>query len=418
MSDQAGLVEIEAYLKRTIGLEIGLLGDAAIENALKRRFAATGVKDISSYRAQLFDSAQELQALIDAVVVPETWFFRDKEIFSALVSLLPRAEVRPLRLLSIPCATGEEPFSMAIALLDAGWAPERFQIDAIDVSAAVLARAERALYGRNSFRGKDLGFRDRYFEKAGEHYQPAASVRRRVHFAQGNLLDEDLFARSLPYDVVFCRNVLIYFDRPTQEQVLRRIRAAMSKDGLLFVGASEQNLAAACDFSSVKLPRSFAFRAGAPAPHATPKPARKPAREKEAKSVLKRNEPPPASLAKPRPFAEALMAPAPQAKPAENIAEARRLADQGRFAEAAAICEALLRQSEPDVELLHLLGLVHDAAGQAGMAETYYRKALYLDPDHRDTLAHLSLLLHRNHDSRARMLDARLERLNRREAAP
>jgi chemotaxis protein methyltransferase WspC len=415
MSGQTGLLEIEAFLKRKIGLEIGLLGDTAIENALKRRFAATGARDLSGYRVKLFDSEAELQALIDAVVVPETWFFRDKDIFTALVSLLPRGDVRQLRLLSIPCATGEEPFSMAIALLDAGFAPERFRIDAIDVSAAVLARAERAQYGRNSFRGKELGFRDRYFEKIGDSYQPVAAVRRLVHFAQGNLLDDDLLTPNLPYDVVFCRNVLIYFDRPTQEQVLRRIRDSMNKDGLLFVGASEQNLAAACDFTSVKLPRSFAFRVGEPAPQTLAKPARKP----PAKSPPRRKDvpPPPAAAPKPLPFANTLMAPAPRPKPAENIAEARRLADRGMFADAAAICEALLDQGAPDVELLHLLGLVHDAAGRSNAAETYYRKALYLDPDHRETLAHLSLLLHRNHDSRARMLDARLERLNRREEA-
>jgi chemotaxis protein methyltransferase WspC len=425
MSSQTGLLEIEAFLKRKIGLEIGLLGDTAIENALKRRFAATGSRDLSGYRVKLFDSEAELQALIDAVVVPETWFFRDKDIFTALVSLLPRGDVRQLRLLSIPCATGEEPFSMAIALLDAGVAPERFRIDAIDVSAAVLARAERAQYGRNSFRGKELGFRDRYFEKIGETYQPLAAVRRLVHFAQGNLLDDHLLTANLPYDAVFCRNVLIYFDRPTQEQVLRRIGDSMNKDGLLFVGASEQNLAAACDFTSVKLPRSFAFRVGAPAPETLPKPARK----APVKSAPRRkdSQPPAAALAsvapasvatvKPLPFANAPVAPAPRPKPADNLAEARRLADRGLFADAAVICEALLGQGEPDVELLHLLGLVHDAAGRSNAAETYYRKALYLDPDHRDTLAHLSLLLHRKHDSRARMLDARLERLNRREEA-
>jgi chemotaxis protein methyltransferase WspC len=414
MNDQGGLLEIEAFLKRKIGLEIGLLGDTAIENALKRRFAATGSKDLSGYRVKLFDSEAELQALIDAVVVPETWFFRDKDIFTALVNLLPRGQTQQLRLLSIPCATGEEPFSMAIALLDAGFAPERFRIDAIDVSAAVLARAERAQYGRNSFRGKDLGFRDRYFEKIGDSHRPVAAIRRLVHFAQGNLLDDHLLTANLPYDAVFCRNVLIYFDRPTQEQVLRRIRDSMNKDGLLFVGASEQNLAAACDFTSVKLPRSFAFRVGAPAAETLPEPVRK----APVKSAPKRKDPqPPPAAPKPLPFAKALVAPAPPAKPAAGIAEARRLADRGMFADAAAICEALLDQNEPDVELLHLLGLVHDAAGRSNTAETWYRKALYLDPDHRETLAHLSLLLHRNHDKRARMLDARLERLNRREEA-
>jgi chemotaxis protein methyltransferase WspC len=415
MSSETGLLEIETLLKKTIGLEIGLLGATAIENALKRRFAVTGVNDLGTYRDQLLDSEVELQALIDAVVVPETWFFRDKDIFQALIRLLPRTDGRGLRLLSLPCATGEEPYSIAITLLEAGWAPECFRIDAMDVSTGALTRAKRALYGRNSFRGEDFSYRNRYFEAAGEFYQLTNTVRRLVHFSQGNLLDAGLFAQKSPYDVIFCRNVLIYFDRPTQEQVLRRIQGGMNADGLLFVGASEQNLAAACDFTSVKLLRSFAFRVGSPAAsRAAPvQPSKKPLLKSPIGPMASR--PAAAPPPRPLPFGGQIVAPVPPVAETEPLARARRLADQGLFVEAVSLCEALLRQNEPTVELLHLLGLLHDAAGQMVEAVRYYRKALYLDPNHRDTLAHLSLLLHRSHDSSARMLDARLARLNRQE---
>ncbi len=406
MSDSE-LFEIETLLKKTIGLEIGLLGDTAIENALKRRLGTAGMKDLAAYRAKLAQSPLELQALIDSVVVPETWFFRDKDIFHALAGLLPRFGNRALRLLSIPCATGEEPYGIAITLLDAGWPAERFRVDAVDVSIGALARAQRGHYGRNSFREKDFDHLDRYFDTHEDGRSPIGAVRQQVHFAQGNLLDPALLTQQSPYDVIFCRNVLIYFDRPTQEQVLRRLRAGLNPDGLLFVGASEQNLAAACDFTSLKLPRSFAFELG------STQTLRLPAVKPVPPKITAKAPAPPTTT---RPFARQIVEAKP-APPADPLAEAQLLADQGRFDDAIALCNGQLQQGEPGIALLHLLGLIHDAAGHIGDAEQFYRKVLYLDPNHRDTLAHLSLLLHRNRDARARTLDARLARLNRQEEA-
>ena len=102
------------------------------------------------------------------MVVTETWFFREKQPFAALVRLvieewLPAHPTGRLRLLSVPCSSGEEPYSMAMALMDAGFPAARFEISAVDISARALAFAQRAIYGRNSFRGADLDFRTRHF---------------------------------------------------------------------------------------------------------------------------------------------------------------------------------------------------------------------------------------------------------------
>ena len=102
------------------------------------------------------------------MVVTETWFFREKQPFAALVRLvieewLPAHPTGKLRLLSVPCSSGEEPYSMAMALMDAGFLAARFEISAVDISSRALAFAQRAIYGRNSFRGADLEFRARHF---------------------------------------------------------------------------------------------------------------------------------------------------------------------------------------------------------------------------------------------------------------
>ena len=129
-----------------------------------------GLRRLEDYEQFLDSSRAEWNELVESVVVTETWFFRDPEIYRRFRSPgasrngCPPIQPLPLRLLSIPCASGEEPYSLVMALLDAGVAPDRFQIDAVDISARALARAERGVYGRNSFRGKDLAFRDRYFQ--------------------------------------------------------------------------------------------------------------------------------------------------------------------------------------------------------------------------------------------------------------
>src|SRR5882762_4054864 len=116
-------VDFENLLKNAMGLDTFSIGSPAIERAVRLRMAALGVKQADDYRHQLHSSADELQELIEAVVVPETWFFRYREAFATLVRLVTQEpcsthSASVLRLLSVPCSTGEEPYSMVMSLLD------------------------------------------------------------------------------------------------------------------------------------------------------------------------------------------------------------------------------------------------------------------------------------------------------------
>ncbi|MDF3836446.1 protein-glutamate O-methyltransferase CheR, partial [Cupriavidus basilensis] len=242
---------IEALLKERIGLAAETVGSGMIERAVRERLAAAAVPDHHAYWNLLHSRPDELQALIEAVVVPETWFFRHRE---ALLALGRFAAMRvfggepgkdgagPLRILSVPCSTGEEPYSIVMALLDAGVPEHRFHIDAVDVSARALERARIGQYGSNSFRGGPLDFRDRYFTTSGSDYALNASVRAKVRLLRGNLLDPALMANESPYHFVFCRNLLIYFDPPTQQRALRMLEQLSRPDATLFVGPAEASL--------------------------------------------------------------------------------------------------------------------------------------------------------------------------------
>ena len=138
------------FLKERIGLDVTSVGTAIIERAVRQRISAVPGRTADEYWQALQHSAPEQQALIEAVIVPETWFFRYPESFATLARLAVKrlAEIkhlRALRILSLPCSTGEEPYSIAMALLDAGLAPHQFKVDGLDVSPLSVARAKDCL---------------------------------------------------------------------------------------------------------------------------------------------------------------------------------------------------------------------------------------------------------------------------------
>jgi chemotaxis protein methyltransferase WspC len=378
-----------------MGLDAESIGTAAIERAVRERMSTRPGQDPQMYWEHLCASEIEVQELIEAVVVPETWFFRDREAFGALTRIAPAGlpSERPLRVLSLPCATGEEPFSIAMALLDAGIPASRFQIDAIDISQRVIAYAERAVYGKNSFRGIDLGFRERHFTRAGQSYQLSDAVRQQVRFRQANLFASGAFTEAHIYDFIFCRNVLIYFDRAGQKLAVRLLGRLLTPGGTIFVGPSESALLLDLGYASAKIPLAFAFRRATGAakdrslqPFAIQPPARQ--RIPETRGTAS-----PAVAAPKAPQGPARPA-APKSLPKWNpeslLQEAQRLADRGRIAEAMQICQRVVNDGTPSAQAFYLLGLLHDTRNEHLQASVHYRKALYLNPTHTEAMLHLA----------------------------
>ena len=391
------------FLKERIGLDVTSVGPAIIERAVRQRSTASRSQTADEYWYTLQGSQDEQQALIEAVIVPETWFFRYPESFATLAKLAAKRltdinNMRALRILSLPCSTGEEPYSIAMALLDAGFKPHQFKVEGMDVSPLSVEKAKRALYGKNSFRGQDIAFRERHFVAENDGYRLSERVLEQVRLQVGNLLDPALLANEPPYDFVFCRNLLIYFDQPTQQQVFEVLKRLTHVDGVLFIGPAEGSLLGRLGMRSIGIAQSFAFsRQSAPEPEPfpafvpTPLPLRQPAR-----SVT----PPPVRQ---RPFAT--VTPLPVATKAANpdaatlLANIAALANEGKSAEARAACESYLRSHEPVAQVFYWLGLLSDVAGSVLEAQGFYRKALYLEPQHPDALMHLAALLQSQGDT-------------------
>jgi chemotaxis protein methyltransferase WspC len=409
--------EVEELLRRGIGLDARSVGRSMVAIAMQNRRRKRGVKSDTEYAILVASSPVEFQALVEEVVVPETWFFRDLESFSYLVKWaqqwLATHPRHVLRILSAPCASGEEPYTIAMTLLGAGISSERFSIKAIDVSEAALERARQAVYGRNSFRGESLDFRDTHFCKTGEKWRLNEAVARLVHFWKVNLVEPDGNPVGEKFDIIFCRNLLIYFDQESRARVMRGILNVLAPEGLLFLGHAEGGLAHEFGFEPVPAPMTFAFHKTPPCAANAPLQGPQPAFARLSRSF---SAPPPQARPSEHPARlPVVVPPVTKPGPAKTLEVARRLADEGRLREAREVCNAALAANGSSAQAFYLLALIEEEDGNEANAAEYYRKVLYIEPDSEEAMLQLLLLEQkRGRAKTARQLEERVRRVRAR----
>ena len=400
-------VTVESLLKKHMGLNISSIGQTALQNAINRRMRAVGCVRADDYLAKLGASVLELNELINEVAVNETWFFRDRQPFRAMMEFAitwrQRNPGEILRVLSIPCATGEEPYSIAISLLEDGWSPQDFQIDAVDISSRSIEKAERAQYSNHSFRGLSDDFRRRYFTPSDGGHVLSPRISRLVQFRKGNLIAmrPALNARET-YQVIFCRNLLIYLDKASQEKAIGVLDNLLAPDGLLVVGHAEPGILSGSIFSALPRKKAFAFVRKKPAPVARP--------------AVVAPLPSPAAMPPPAPAA-------PAARPAGPVrdallpplAGAEDLLRLNLPEQAARLCEDFLRDHGPNAMAYRLLGLIAAEKGEAEEAIRLLRRSIYLDPDNLPAMTALRDLLQQIGDTAGReSIQGRIERVRSR----
>jgi len=416
---------IKQLLQQSMGLHAGAVGDSSIERAIRQRMAVVGAARVNQYLSLLQHDRDELDELVEEVVVPETWFFRNQAPFEALVRCLPRlqrdraGDAGPLRILSVPCSTGEEPYSIAMTLLEHDLTENDFQIDAVDISRRALTKARRAIYGRHSFREEIAAsivqgdFREKYFRRGRSGLKLLPMVRERVGFTRANLLQDDIGPSASHYHVVFCRNILIYFDAQTQQRVVQKLHTMLKPSGLLFVGHAEASQIGKSLFRRLDQPKSFAFQKQASSSEATPavgvdelhsvydqlvEVTRRDLQVSRRKHTGKSSATRVARAAGP--------GPTKQQKTGTDSDQVdwpgvERLIGQARYAEATTLCEQHLR-TEPESSLAYyLLGLISSLQGSPGAAETLVKKSVYLDPNNHRALGLAAVLADQRGDSAA-----------------
>ncbi len=359
---------LDDAIAEATGLDVESIGEAAFRRSVDALLARRGFKSRVACAAALPDL--NLEDLMEDLVVPETWFFRDRGPFAFLSDWVRRNPRDFLRVLSVPCSTGEESYSIAITLIDAGLAADRFSIDAVDISRRALEKAARAVYRKSSFRDAIAGFRA-YFTETEDGLALSDDIRTLVRFHRDDLVRPSYLARQRPYDIVFCRNLLIYLNAEARRAVLNNVSRLLARDGVAVAGASELPTFVSAGYTAEPERCSFACRKAGPA---QPGPRRVPSAQSPGREAVT-----------PR------LGPEMEA----SLDVVRGLADKGALGEASRLCDRLLASAPADPEHQCLRGILDEALDRLDAAEDSFRKALYLDPGHYPALLHMSALCYR-----------------------
>jgi chemotaxis protein methyltransferase CheR len=364
-----------------------------------------GIPDLAGWAEGLASGTapvDHLRAVANHLTISETYFFRQRETFQALENeILParlafrRRQAAKLRLWSAGCASGEEPYSLAILLRERfpDVEPDRVVIAGTDVNSRVLGRATRGVYSEWSFRETPDWVRAGYFNrKSGGRYELVPETRRRVHFVQLNLaapIYPAEFGERADFDVILCRNVLMYFSAEWQERILRRLVQALTPEGWLLVGP--------CDFAAAQ-PGELGLQFRSPGVFqkvdaGTP-------RRDSVPPFLPLTTPPPPVWAMPllaveapvvAPFAPAA---APDAVPAVpepvvvpaategDVASVRAQlhANRGELDEALAACEQAIATDKTNPGFYYLRACILQEQNRLDEAADAFRRVLYLEP--------------------------------------
>ena len=217
------------------------------------------------YLLKYSDDAEEWARVMDALAVQETYFWREIDQIRAIVDrVLPRIvddlRGQPLTIWSAPCATGEEPLTIAMVLEEQGWfgrAP--VEIVATDASRGAIAKATCGRYGQRAFRNLAPALRDKYFTPAGEQWQVQPDLQRRIRYDVVNLVAPDDVARYAAAPIIFCRNVFIYFSDHSIRRTLDAFATGMPALAYLCVGASESLLRLGTQFDLQEIGGAFVY---------------------------------------------------------------------------------------------------------------------------------------------------------------
>lgn len=377
---------------------------SALQAGVERGMRRAGIGDVDAYLTRLAVESALLDDLVAEVTVGETYFFRDAPQCRVireriLPELLGSRPGRPLRIWSAGCATGEEPWTLSILHAETG-APEPARILGTDLSRPALARASRARYGRWALRGLTPEDVARYFRASHCGFALRRDLMGDVEFRYLNLVEDtypSLASGISGMDLILCRNVLIYFDARTAEQVVRRLMASLAPGGWLLLGASDPSPPDPGPCEVVVTESGLAYvRTDTPEPpRHGPFIGRDPVRELSAPSGasdggLRLPPPPHASRgAPPAPAGRPVTAApvergthallSPPSGVGEAVARVRQLANAGDLQAAGRACAAALDAYRTSAELTYLHGVLLVEAGQYVDAAAAFRACLYLD---------------------------------------
>lgn len=265
------MVVIKEHIKQFLATRIGMnpikIAEAKWEDLIEERMKVNDIHSLLDYTNLLMESHKEQTVFIDRLIVGETWFFRDgssylltKQYCQQLLNF-ERNNRSQVRVLSIPCSSGEEPLSIAFSLLEANIHPSQFLIEGIDISSELIEKAKNGHYAKSSFRESNSPLiQRRYFRQGeGSSWTLLPKYRHLVRYRKSNILYPDFIIAKEMYDIIYCKNLLIYLTEEARRKVLTTVEALLMKGGLLFVGSAEASFFEEKHFKKLDIPQTFGF---------------------------------------------------------------------------------------------------------------------------------------------------------------
>ena len=401
-------------LLRAAHLDSALTSPEAIRSIVSERRRATGIASDDAYADLAARSNAEFGKLREQIAVPETWLFRYPSAFETLRAQFMRQARRPVRALSVACATGAEPFSIAATALAAGVHPDDIQILAIDPNPDALERARTGDLGRMAARGEIPSWAQMYVTVLPNNVRVAPEARACVELREGSAPAALLGLERGSFDAVFCRNLAIYLSDAGRRAIGEQLAALLHPDGILYLGHAERPALFGLEdgFESVQggQPGAFAFarRTVAATTQKPPEPFhsdRWTDRDRAPFAQSSATRPTTTVALKPlsanAPAPAQIPAPVPSIAPTESkmLQSARAAADAGNLRQAADIAERIHSTGDRSLALMELLGSVHLGLGDSTRAESAWRQVVYLDPQNVEALLHLAILADRRGDA-------------------
>ncbi len=380
----SALDPFKQWVHQRCGLHLEGLAEARLTRAIDALQVELGTQNSDVLLAHLRQDNDLFDRFVSQLTVNETYFFREPETIQWLVdTYLPRRLAEqggPLRLLSAGCSSGEEPYSVAMALQEryGDRAQALFGIIGGDVDHQVLTKAQAGLYAGMAFRALHPSLKARFFTPVGRSFQLSASLRQWVTFRSLNLLAPDERAIGGPFDVILFRNVSIYFDEATRRTIQRQLKRLLTPNGILLCGVTE-TLGNDLGVLSLKEEQGvFYFQADTPASEEDSGAPAIPLTNHIA--VVNKPDAPAALPAQEPPRQTPPSSSAPTAAHAE-LQHAHDALNQNRFSEADALLAPLLADDPWNVDALLLAGLVARWQQQPQRAFDYFKRALYVAPE-------------------------------------
>lgn len=390
--------EIVELLNNHLGLDPDSLGKGTLTSTIRQRMQHLGVDAVADYYVRLEHDAEELASLVAEVIVHETWFFRQATAFELLASHVKQvlSEKRTASIISLPCSTGEEPYSAAIELFENRLLDERVFILGVDIGKEALDKARAGVYGRGSFRASSSRDINKHFSpNEGGSQVLSEQIRKHVHFREGNALNSDVWKTSAPWDIVFCRNLLIYLDKKSRNQVVDLIKENTPVGSLVFTGHAETSLFLQPGFQRHGPTSGFCYERT----EVTETPQRTPLDWK----IFEASPPPPSrrlkAISNQRPTASTatlVTQPPTETSSIPDIALGLRLADEGKIEEALGILTQVILHDSENVEAKAKQGVLLYSMGRKKEAAAVLRETLYLAPENEEALVYMSLIEQEN----------------------